>query len=80
MLNHPTLNSLKAMKLEGMAQAFSEQLELNTHKDMSFEERLALLIDREESFRDNKRFARRIRNARLKQLASLSESRKVAKG
>lgn len=61
------------MKLEGMAQAFSEQLELHSHKDMSFEERLALLIDREESFRDNKRFARRIRNARLKQLASLED-------
>jgi DNA replication protein DnaC len=73
MLNHPTLNSLKAMKLEGMAQAFSEQLELNSHKDLSFEERLAYLIDREQNYRDSKRFARRIRTAQLRQIATLED-------
>lgn len=65
MLNHPTLNTLKTMKLEGMAQAFSEQLELGHATELSFEARLALLIDRETSHREDKRFSRRLKNAKL---------------
>ena len=38
MLNHPTLDQLKTMKLNGMAQAFEEQLQLTDHHDLSFEE------------------------------------------
>lgn len=73
MLTHPTLQHLRAMKLDGMAQAFQEQLELNNVKDLVFEERLALLIDREMVTRDNRGFARRLRNARLKQQATLED-------
>lgn len=87
MLNHPSLQHLRAMKLQvsgiaaiacgdpldGMAQAFQEQLELNNVKDLIFEERLALLIDREMLTRDNRSFTRRVRNARLKQQATLED-------
>lgn len=73
MLNHPTLQQLRAMKLDGMAQALQEQLELNNLGDLTFEERLALLIDREVITRDNRGFARRLKAARLKQQATLED-------
>jgi DNA replication protein DnaC len=73
MLNHPTLQHLRAMKLDGMAQAFQEQLELNNARDLSFEERLGLLVDRELTTRDNRSLARRLKNAKLKQQASLED-------
>jgi len=73
MLNHPSLDNLRVMKLDGMAQAFAEQLELNNVQDLSFEERFALLIDRELNYRDNKRFARRMKVAKLRQAASLED-------
>lgn len=63
MLNHPTLQHLRAMKLDGMAQAFQEQLELNNARELSFEERLGLLVDRELTTRDNRSLARRQRQA-----------------
>ncbi len=34
MLNHPTLDQLKGMKLSGMAQAFEEQLQRNDLSDL----------------------------------------------
>lgn len=73
MLNHPTLHQLRAMKLDGMAQAFQEQLELGNHKDLPFEERFGLLVDREILIRDNRGLARRLRNAKLKQQATLED-------
>jgi DNA replication protein DnaC len=73
MLNHPSLDKLRHMKLDGMAQAFQEQLELKSSQELSFEERLGLLIDREMTHRDNRRFDRRLKNAKLKQPASLED-------
>ena len=73
MLKHPTLDKLKTMKLDGMAQALTEQLEMNGVSDLGFEERLGLLVDREATFRDNKRFSTKLRNARLRHQASLED-------
>jgi DNA replication protein DnaC len=73
MLTHPILDKLRTMQLEGMALAFQEQLELNTLEDLRFEKRLALLVDREFAYRDNRRFTRRLRNAKLKQHATLED-------
>jgi DNA replication protein DnaC len=73
MLTHPTLQTLRTMKLEGMAQALQEQLELGQAKDLTFEERLGLLVDREATHRDNKGFSRRLLRARLKQNAALED-------
>jgi DNA replication protein DnaC len=73
MLRHPTLQTLKTMKLEGMAQALQEQLEFGQAKELGFEERLGLLVDREATHRENKGFTRRLRNAKLKQNASLED-------
>jgi DNA replication protein DnaC len=73
MLTHPTLDKLRHMKLDGMAIALQEQLELSSSRDLSFEERLGLLIDREATFRDNRSFERRLKNAKLKQHGTLED-------
>ena len=47
MLTYPTLDKLHALRLQGMAQAFEEQLRTPGIEDLSAEERLGLLVDRE---------------------------------
>lgn len=64
-----TINQLKNLKLSGMTQAFSEQLEQPPLQDLSFEERFALIVDREVLYRSNRRVANLLRNAKLKQQA-----------
>lgn len=67
MMTHHTLNQLKTLKLDGMARAFEEQMALPASQDLSFEDRLGLLVDREITWRDNRRLERLLRSARLKQ-------------
>jgi len=47
MLVYPTTEKLKALRLHGMAKSFEEQKDSSDYDDMSFEERLGLLVDRE---------------------------------
>jgi len=73
MLTQNTLETLKSLKLHGMAQTLEEQRETpNTHA-LSFEERLALLVDRERLHRDNSRYRGLMREARLKVAAASVE-------
>ena len=66
MLTQNTLETLRHLKLHGMAQALEEQRETpNTHS-LSFEERIALLVDRERMSRENGRYRGLLRDARLK--------------
>ena len=61
------LQQLRALKLAGMADAFEQQLEQpGTHSDLSFDERLCLLIDRESTHRGNNKVDRLLKAARLK--------------
>ena len=73
MLNQQTLQRLRALKLTGMADAFAQQLEQPPTQQLSFEERLALLVDRERTHRDNRRLQRLLRAAHLKQQACVEE-------
>ena len=66
MLTQHTLTVLKQLKLDGMAQAFEEQLQQPATHSLSFEERFSMLVDRELNHRDNKRIARLLKNAHLK--------------
>lgn len=66
MLTHNTLETLRALKLHGMAAALEEQQSMPSTHDLSFEERLALLVDRERLYRDNTRRTRLLQQARLK--------------
>lgn len=54
MLNHPTLEKLRSLRLTGMADAFQEQL-TKPLPDLDFESRLGLLIEREWYLRENRR-------------------------
>src|SRR5690348_14584098 len=72
MLNQPTLDKLRALKLTGMAEAFSEQLQ-KPMPDLDFEARLGLLIDREWYLRDNRRLSRRLAQAKLHQHACVED-------
>ena len=47
MMMNTTLNQLRSLRLETMAQALEQQLTQSGISAMSFEERLALLVDRE---------------------------------
>ncbi len=67
MLTHPTYEKLQALKLNGMAKALEEQLNMADIDDLSFEERLGLLVDRETTEKENKRLAARLKKARLRQ-------------
>jgi DNA replication protein DnaC len=73
MLNHPTLSKLEALRLDGMAAALREQLASTAATGLSFEERLGLLIDREQTVRDDKRLSARLKRARLRQTAAMED-------
>ena len=67
MYKQQTLQQLRALKLTGMADALNQQLEQpNTYEELSFLERLALLVDAEETCRDNRRIARLLKQAKLR--------------
>jgi len=65
MLNQPTIDKLCAMRMRGMAEALQQQMQEPDIHQLSFEERLGLLIDRQWDWRQNRALERRLRNARL---------------
>lgn len=73
MLLNPTLEKLQALKLTGMAQALDEQFKSSDINQLSFEERLGLMIDRETTERDNRRLKSRLKKARLRQKACMED-------
>lgn len=66
MLMEQTLHTLRTLRLPGMAAAFEEQQASSAVASLSFDERFALLVDREHTWRENRRVARLLREARLK--------------
>lgn len=73
MLKHPTLDKLHALKLNGMAAALTDLSLTPESEQMSFEERLGLLVDREMTERENRRMSSRLRRAKLRHTASLED-------
>ncbi|NJM68327.1 MAG: ATP-binding protein [Acaryochloris sp. RU_4_1] len=66
-----TIDQLQQMKLTGLLEAWREQQALPTYHDLSFDERLALIVEREYIRRQNQRLQRRLRQARLPVQATL---------
>jgi DNA replication protein DnaC len=56
-----------------MVGAIRQQLEQPSVQELSFEERLAMIVDREWLFRENRRLTRRLKAARLKQQAAVED-------
>lgn len=73
MLHHPTLEKLHELKFTGMLTALSEQQSQHNIKQLSFEERLGLLIDREITERDTRRLSSRLRQAKLRHSACMED-------
>ena len=73
MLDHPTLDHLKALRLDGMAEAFAELQAQDAAADFSHAEWLGLLVDREVASRETKRFEARMRSARLRHVGACPE-------
>ena len=70
MLTHPTTDRLRELGLAGMARALEEQRRHADAADLGFEDRLAMLVEREALERDSKRLATRLRFAGLRQQAT----------
>lgn len=66
MLMQQTVQTLKALRLPGMASAFEEQQLSAAVSGLSFDERFSMLVDREHAYRENRRIARLLREAKLK--------------
>lgn len=66
MLMQQTREHLHTLRLTGLLQALDEQLEQPAAGELGFEERLAMLIDREVRYRENRRLARLLRAAKLR--------------
>ncbi|RLB87578.1 MAG: AAA family ATPase [Deltaproteobacteria bacterium] len=66
MLNEQTLEKLYHMKLNGMAEAFKEQILQPDLAQMSFEERFALLVERHWTWKEDRRMKRLLSLAKLK--------------
>ena len=73
MLPEQTIEKLHAMKLNGMADAWEEQRQQPHSSDLSFDERLALLVERQWIWKENRALATRLRYAHLKQTACLED-------
>ncbi|MDQ6760702.1 MAG: IS21-like element helper ATPase IstB [Acidobacteriota bacterium] len=65
MLNQQTIEKLYVMRMRGMADAFTQQQEDPQITELSFEERFALMVDRQWTWRQNRALERRLRDGRL---------------
>jgi len=72
MLTHPLAERLRGLGMAAMADAFLEMQ--NSSADLTREDWLGLLLDREVTARDNKRLGRRLTQARLRQSAVIEDT------
>ena len=73
MLNQATVDKMHAMKLSAMVEAFQLQLGSNQYAELTFEERLGMLVDAEWTAREQRKLTRRLRVAKLRYPASLED-------
>ncbi len=73
MLTQPTFDKLAALRLQGMAKALAEQLEMTDIDQLDFTARLGLLVDREMTERDNRRLQYHLAKARFRQAAAVED-------
>ena len=72
MLTHPTLDQLNQLGLLGMAAAFGEMADADV-ASLTHAEWLALLLEREISYRHDRRLAARLRYAKLRHQAAVED-------
>lgn len=67
------LDKLRVLRLPGMREGLDEQASQPRYRELSFEERLGFLIEREFTLREEKRLHRRLRDARFREKASIGD-------
>jgi DNA replication protein DnaC len=73
MLLEPTINKLQAMKLTGMVEALEEQRRTAEMASWSFEDRLAMLVERQWLWKENRTMKTRLKFAKLRQSACIED-------
>jgi len=73
MLLEQTLTQLRELRLTGMAQALDEQQAVPDVQSLSFEDRLALLVEREATVRQDRRLSRLLGQAKLRLPATIED-------
>ena len=71
MLTNQTVEHLRAMKLKGFAEGYLRQMSMTHIQELSFDERLGMLVDEEWLSRQNRKHKRLIHQARLRDNASI---------
>ena len=74
MLKNETINQLRVMRLSGMLEAWQSQDENESYQEMSFDERLGLLVDWEFGKRQNKKLERLIQHAKFQNRTACVEN------
>ena len=74
MLIQQTLDKLDAIDMSGMTAALRDQLEnAPQYLELSFEDRLGLLVDRETDWRESRRLVTRLKAAKLRHAATVED-------
>ena len=73
MLLDLTIEKLHALHLTAMATAFEQQRSSSHHAELSFDDRLGLLVDTEWTARESRKLTQRLRHAKLRYPASLED-------
>lgn len=73
MLYQPTITKMLEMKLNGMAEALEEQRKSADTASLGFEERLAMLVERQWLWKQNRSLTARLKHARLRQPACMED-------
>ena len=73
MLKQPMIEKLLAMRLQGMAEVLKTQEQDPAARDLSFLERLGLLVDQQWNWRENQALGRRLKNAKLRTNACVED-------
>ena len=73
MLLEQTFIQLRELHLTGMAAALEEQQAVPDVQDLAFEDRLALLLEREATVREDRRLTRLLRQAKLRLPATIED-------
>lgn len=73
MLIHPTIESLRQMKLTGMVRALESQLQTPDILELPFDERFGMIVDAELTSRANSSLKSRLTKAKLRQSACIED-------
>jgi len=73
MLKQPMIEKMLALRLLGMVEALKTQEQDAASRELSFLERLGLLVDQQWNWRENQVLGRRLKNAKLRMNACVEE-------